>query len=122
MSDGLGNGGDAMRTQALNRICEGPAVRIFCVLALMLVQGTTIGAKLEASERPSEVDTATGSSAYRLAPGDKLGVLVFDQAQLSGDFVIDGDGQVLLPLAGTVTVGGLTLGEAQQLIQERFAD
>src|SRR5262249_49994218 len=76
----------------------------------------------EASDNPAEVKASNIPSEYRLAPGDKLGVLVFEQAQLSGDFVINGDGQVLLPLAGTVTVAGLTLGEAQQLIQKRFAD
>src|SRR5262245_24712778 len=37
---------------------------------------------------------------YRLAPGDRLTVVVFDQPQLSGDLVIDGRGEVLLPLAG----------------------
>ncbi len=45
-----------------------------------------------------------------------------DQPQLSGEFIVDGGGSILLPLAGSVSVSGLTLAEAQQLIQERFAD
>jgi protein involved in polysaccharide export with SLBB domain len=69
------------------------------VLALMLVQGTTLAAKLKASE----VDTATGSGEYRLAPGDKLSVIVFDQPQLSGDFTIDGNGEILLPLGNATS-------------------
>ena len=62
------------------------------------------------------------SKDYRLAPGDRLNILVYDQPQLSGEFIIDGGGGILLPLAGAVSLSGLTLAEAQQLIQERFAD
>ena len=47
---------------------------------------------------------------------------MFDQPQLSGDFFIDGGGEVLLPVAGSVKISGLTLAEAQELIQKQFAD
>ena len=59
---------------------------------------------------------------YRLAPGDRLTIAVFDEPQLSGDFFIDGGGEVLLPVAGSVRISGLTLAEAQELIQKQFAD
>jgi len=59
---------------------------------------------------------------YRLTPGDRLSIAVFDQPQLSGDFIIDGGGEVLLPVAGGVRISGLTLAGAQRLIQKQFAD
>ena len=59
---------------------------------------------------------------YRLAPGDRLKIVVFDQEQLSGEFIVDGTGGILLPVVGPVGVAGLTVPEAQQLIQERLAD
>src|SRR5262245_27201585 len=62
------------------------------------------------------------SKDYRLAPGDRLTIAVYDQPQLSGQFIVDGGGGILLPLAGAVSLSGLTLAEAQQLIQDRFAD
>ena len=62
------------------------------------------------------------SADYRLAPGDRLTIVVYDQPQLSGQFIVDGGGGILLPLAGGVSLSGLTLAEAQQLIQDRFAD
>ena len=62
------------------------------------------------------------SKDYRLAPGDRLTIVVYDQPQLSGQFDVDGGGGILLPLAGAVSLSGLTLAEAQQLIQDRFAD
>jgi polysaccharide export outer membrane protein len=61
-------------------------------------------------------------SDYALAPGDRLTIAVFDEPQLSGDFFIDGGGEVLLPLAGRVRISGLTLAEAQAVIQKQFAD
>ena len=47
---------------------------------------------------------------------------MYDQPQLSGQFIVDGGGGILLPLAGGVSLSGLTLAEAQKLIQDRFAD
>ena len=64
----------------------------------------------------------TDAVDYRLAPGDLLTIVVLDQPQLSGDFCIDGGGSVLLPLAGSARVAGLTLAQAQDVIRERFAD
>jgi polysaccharide biosynthesis/export protein len=79
-------------------------------------QSETSSAKLA---RGAPVD-ALGD--YRLAPGDRLTIAVFDEPQLSGDFFIDGGGEVLLPVAGGVRISGLTLAEAQELVQKKFAD
>src|SRR5262249_36855203 len=107
--------------------CDGLAIRICCGLMLMLVELPTFAASLHAAEGLPENDSSTVSEDYRLAPGDRLKIRVFDQDQrsgdfLSGDFFVDGSGGILLPLAGTVEVTGLSLSEAQQLIQQRFAD
>lgn len=74
-----------------------------------------------AEDGPNQAPVETAGD-YRLAPGDILTVVVLDQPQLSGKFVIDGGGSALLPLAGSVSLKGLTLVEAQQAIQQRFAD
>jgi polysaccharide export outer membrane protein len=73
-----------------------------------------------ATPAPAAQNDALGD--YRLAPGDRLTIVVFDESQLSGDFYIDGGGAVLLPLAGSVKISGLTLPEAQDLIQKKFAE
>jgi polysaccharide export outer membrane protein len=73
-----------------------------------------------AESAPGARDDALGD--YRLAPGDRLTIAVYDEPQLSGDFFIDGGGEVLLPLAGSVSISGLTLAKAQELIQKQFAD
>lgn len=45
---------------------------------------------------------------YRLGPGDKMRVTVFNEPDLSGEFTIDGQGFVRLPLMGQVQAAGLT--------------
>jgi polysaccharide export outer membrane protein len=84
------------------------------------------GAKA-AADTADETQTLGGADAtvpgdYRLAPGDRLTLVVYDQPQLSGEYIVDGGGGILLPLAGAVNLTGLTLAEAQKLIGERFAD
>ena len=71
----------------------------------------------------ANIEEASGlSKDYQLAPGDRLTIVVYDQPQLSGQFIVDGGGGILLPLAGAVSLSGLTLADAQKLIQDRFAD
>jgi polysaccharide export outer membrane protein len=79
-------------------------------------------ASIADQSEPSSAASEDASGDYRLAPGDRLTIVVFDQPQLSGEFIIDGGGGILLPLAGGVSLKGLTLADAQKLIQDRFAD
>ena len=78
-----------------------------------------IGAVL--SETPAVAQGAAASAdgaqvQYRLGSGDRLRVLVFGHADLSGEFEIDGSGRVSLPLVGNVSLGGKTLGQAETAI------
>ncbi len=45
---------------------------------------------------------------YRLGSGDKLRIIVFDEEDVSGEFEVDGGGQVSMPLVGSVNAGGRT--------------
>ncbi|MGB0632565.1 MAG: polysaccharide biosynthesis/export family protein [Alphaproteobacteria bacterium] len=57
---------------------------------------------------------AESISEYSLGTGDKVRVIVFDQADLSGEFTIDGKGNIALPLIGNILAGGKTLGQLEQ--------
>jgi polysaccharide export outer membrane protein len=59
-------------------------------------------------------------SNYRLGTGDKLHVTVFNEADLTGDFTIDGQGFVRLPLVGQVPAAGLTSSGLEARIGEAF--
>jgi len=62
------------------------------------------------------------SRAYRLAPGDRIAVMVFGQAELSGDILVDAAGNILLPFIGPIEVKGLTVNECQELIHDQLAN
>jgi polysaccharide biosynthesis/export protein len=105
-------------TKRLERGWRGFAIPALCGMMLVMVPGKP--SQAEGSNNPAHAPTNSGG--YRLAAGDKLNVIVFDQPQLSGDFTVNGDGQILLPLAGGINVGSLGLAEAQQRIEEAYAD
>jgi polysaccharide export outer membrane protein len=71
---------------------------------------------------PASADAAGDNRAYRLAPGDRISVAVFGQAELSGDILIDGAGDILLPFIGPIEVKGLTVDECRQRIQDQLAN
>lgn len=71
----------------------------------------------------SEVQ-ATGStiSGYKLGTGDELKVTVFGEPDLSGTFVVDGQGTITMSLIGQVELVNLTVTETSRRLEERLKD
>ena len=64
----------------------------------------------------------TALSGYLVGPQDELRITVFDEAALSGTYLVDGDGSITFPLLGRVSVDGLTLREVQDEITRQLGD
>jgi polysaccharide biosynthesis/export protein len=64
--------------------------------------------------RPSQ------DGGYRLGTGDKLRLTVFNEPDLSGDFEIDSQGYVRLPLVGQVAAAGLTTYGLENCVAAAF--
>lgn len=60
------------------------------------------------------VSTAQADESYKLAPGDRIGITVFGNSELSGDFEINGSGRIIYPVVGSIDLGGLDLKDAEQ--------
>lgn len=54
------------------------------------------------------------SVTYLLAPGDRLKLEVFREETLSGEYVINDQGHIGLPVAGEIRAAGKTLAELRQ--------
>lgn len=67
-------------------------------------------------------DTADESMAVKLGPGDLIEVSVYNVPELATKARVSNSGDLYLPLIDYVHVEGLTLEEAQTLIQKRLAD
>jgi len=66
---------------------------------------------------------ATGFGSGAAGPigaGDLVEMSVFDTPELSGKLRVSNTGDVILPLVGTMHLQGLTAGEAQNLIRQKF--
>lgn len=63
-----------------------------------------------------------GMTGYRLGAGDEIKVTVYGEPDLSGNFVVDGEGEIAMSLIGQAPIGNLTLTEASQSIEARLKD
>ena len=57
---------------------------------------------------------------YRLAPGDRITVTVNGQPELSGEYLIDGAGEIHLPLVNAIRVGRTTVDAARRAVSEQL--
>jgi polysaccharide export outer membrane protein len=59
-------------------------------------------------------------ASLKLAPGFLLNVQVYDEPDLSAHVRVDNDGNVDLPFLKTVHIGGDTIAQAHQVIEDKF--
>jgi protein involved in polysaccharide export with SLBB domain len=66
------------------------------------------------------VSSAEIAAQYRLAPGDKIRLTVFNQPNLSSDYTVDGGGYISLPLVGPMKAGDQTTHQLEQEIAQEL--
>jgi polysaccharide export outer membrane protein len=74
----------------------------------------------QASQSSAGADPTSQGSAYRLARGDKLKVVVFNEPDLTGEFQVGDTGNVAYPLIGDVPAAGISVQEFQQQLTTRL--
>lgn len=60
-------------------------------------------------------------TAYRLASGDRIKVTVYGHDDLSGEFELDNEGELSLPLIQDVRAEGLTVEELEHAITDKLS-
>jgi protein involved in polysaccharide export with SLBB domain len=60
------------------------------------------------------------ASDYRLGPNDRMRIIVYGQPNLTGEFVLDGNGNLAFPLIGNVPASGMTPAELQRAISAKL--
>ncbi len=63
---------------------------------------------------------ADGVAGYRLGPGDQIRLTVVRHADLSGQFEIDGEGFLAMPLVGGIRSAGLTPRALENAIEDQL--
>ena len=94
------------------------------VFVLALAFASTVGAQAPSAPEPLRVqaDIAPAiTEAYRLEPGDTIEARFFFNPELNDTVQIRPDGRISMQLVGEVAVGGKTIAEAVQTIQDAFS-
>jgi polysaccharide export outer membrane protein len=93
------------------------AVGLSLLLALIVLAGSgiAVSAQQQASMPPP---TAT---SYVLGPNDRVRVKVYGEPDITGEYEIDSNGQVSIPLAGRVRAEGLTTKQLERAITSALA-
>ena len=108
-------------------VCRGSPmsfVRLFALICAALgAAGLSACSATAGQVAAAPAPALTGAAAepvttreYRLGSGDEVRIIVFDEPDLSGEFVVDGDGMVSFPLIGEVRAEGRTVREFQSAV------
>jgi len=62
-----------------------------------------------------------GAGSYMLGPNDRIRLKVYGEADITGEYEVDSNGQVSIPLAGHITAAGLTTKQLEQSIKSALA-
>ena len=90
---------------------------LFC---LALLAGCASGSDLPTCTQSAAAEGA--ADAYALGAGDQMRITVFRNPELSGEFAIDGEGYLALPLGGEVLAKGLDVRQLENQIEIRFKE
>ena len=79
-------------------------------------------AQVSGSPPPGGAPGATidRSSDYKLGGGDRMRIIVYGQANLTGEYALDGGGVLSFPLIGQVQAMGMTPGQLERTIVSRL--
>jgi polysaccharide export outer membrane protein len=91
-----------------------------CLLFLAAI-AATIGppaSSLAQAQRPSP-DAAAAS--YALGPNDRIRLKVYGEPDIAGEYEVDSNGQVSIPLAGHIRAAGLTTRQLERSIAAALA-
>lgn len=88
-----------------------PLLRAFALLALA---AGTASAQTASADAPAPANS--------LLPGDVVRVAIWQEEDLSGDYVVDEDGSVVLPLLGRRQVVGIEPDRLREELTEEFSE
>ncbi len=89
-------------------------------LLAVLLLGACQSAPMPAGDVSPVTGPAASAQEYRLGTGDSLRVTVFGEEALSGDFDVDGSGNISMPLIDSVKVEGLTIPEFEAELERKL--
>ena len=97
--------------------------RVFCVAVILILTGCSSRPVSYANSYDSaqaRVPTRGPVGSYTLGPNDQVHVQVYNEATITGDYVVDGAGFIAIPVAGRVMAAGLTTEQLERRITSKL--
>jgi polysaccharide export outer membrane protein len=88
--------------------------------AIVVFNGTST-ILISANAQTSSATTGSSARTYILGPTDRVRVKVYGEADVSGEYDVDSNGYVSIPLAGHVKASGLTTQQLERSITSALA-
>lgn len=70
----------------------------------------------------SAIAAMTADDEYRLAPGDKIHVVVYGEETLTGDYIVSSGGKLTFPLVGSIMATDKTVEQLQAALTTVLGD
>ena len=97
------------------------ALFILALLAMLALLGGCAQAVEPAPVGARVAAAGAGVADYQLGVADKVRVIVFNEPKLSGEFTVNANGALSLPLIGDVVGAGRTTSQIRDEMQRRYA-
>ena len=80
------------------------------LIAVVISASTPVGAEINAEQAQStQAPDNYENEQYKVGSGDLLKITIFNQEELSGEYLINGAGQIALPLIGDINAKDITV-------------
>jgi polysaccharide export outer membrane protein len=93
----------------------------FAVMSLLMTIGALAG-PAQAAQAPASPVASPADLEYRLAPGDRIRVIVFGEESLTGEYAINSSGLLSFPLVGNINASNQTVEGLQTLLTQALAN
>ena len=91
------------------------------VSTITLIGALLISSLIWAQDEVTQLMDPVGvTESYRLGAGDNLQINVFNQADLTGEYSLDGNGRFTMHLIGKINAAGLTATELEALLIDKL--
>lgn len=91
-------------------------------LLIFVVAGLIGGCQMLGFRTAPPLPVAQEDAVYRLGPGDTLRITVYNEQNLSGEYTVNGEGNLSLNLIGAVAARNLSVPEVARLIEDKLRD
>jgi polysaccharide export outer membrane protein len=92
---------------------------VWVLLFTFAISGATgtLSTRASAQTQPqTQTSVATPSGSYVLGPNDRIRLKVYGEGDISGEYEVDANGLVSVPLAGHIKAAGLTTRQLERAI------